>query len=439
MPSSCSMTLACAVLLAGRAAGLGDGKKGRPMKEVMGWYHSGDEIHSELVKLIDSCQEVGADAEMFTAGSLDVMRVRASGALSSGTKAVLVFGEHARELISPETALGFVRSLCGQGAQAGLARETLAKGVEFVVVPNANPNGRKVVEEGYYCKRTNGNGVDLNRNWGDDHRNMAGKGDEENPGPRGFSEPETQALRDLIDQESPDIYVSVHSGAYLLGASPGWEENSIEDKKTADEVLRPISAKRCNGKCPYGGLRDMLGYNAAGCDIDYVHDHQGVPYSYTFEIYNGYGDMQSYFKEQDAKRALKDADMRSKMRASLRGGAAFLGTGEDPEHLVEDDEEPKVCMGQFLPATESATRDVVNTWSGAFLDLASIIVERKQKALKSAPSTTAAPAMLDSRPELQALLASAPQVQTGGAESAWAADARSLDLSLSDVVASEPQ
>jgi len=357
-----------------------------------------------------------------------VVRVRGSGS-STGTKAVMVFGEHARELISPETALGFVRSLCGQGGHVDLAKTTLAKGVEFVIVPNANPNGRRKVEEGYYCKRTNGNGVDLNRNWGNDHRNGDVMGDEDNPGPEGFSEPETKALRDLVDQERPDIFLSVHSGAYLLGASPGWEQDSIEDKKTAEEVLQPISAKHCNGKCPYGGLRDMLGYNAAGCDIDYVHDHQGVPYSYTFEIYNGYGDMDAYFKQQDAKRARNDAEMRR-----LRGAQALLSVEEEPhDPLVEEDEEPSICMSQFLPPTESETADVVNNWSGAFLDLASIIVDRKQKESQSLPSTTTTPAMLDSRPELQALLASAPQFPRKGIESTWDKDALTLDLSSSEL------
>ena len=58
--------------------------------------------------------------------------------------------------------------------------------------------------------------VDLNRNWGNDHRDKnVPLGDEMYPGPSGFSEPETRILRDLVSAERPDLFLSVHSGAYL--------------------------------------------------------------------------------------------------------------------------------------------------------------------------------------------------------------------------------
>lgn len=340
-------------LLVGCAAAAGDGDKGKPMKELMPWYLSGEEIRQEISNLLGSCQ---ADAQMFSAGNLDVVRVKAMGS-TAGTKAVMVFGEHGRELISPESALGLVRSLCGKGGQAQLASHTLAKGVEFVLVPNANPSGRKAVEEGYYCKRTNENGVDLNRNWGDDHRNGLGQGDEANPGPQGFSEPETQALRDLVDQEKPDVYLSVHSGDYMLGSSPGYEGGPPADQ-AASEVLKPISDKYCHGACPYGGLHDILGYNAAGCDIDYVHEHSGVPYAFTFEIYNGFSDGEALVQRQAR-------------HSRLRGRTL------EPAH-PEGAEDPQLCLATFLPTTEARTKEVVGNWTGAFLELGAIVADRKR-------------------------------------------------------------
>jgi len=336
------------------------------MKELLPWYRSGDEIHAEISQLVSSCQAPGTSAEMFVAGGLDVVRVKPVG---SGTKAVFVFGEHARELISPESALGLVRSLCGTGDQSDLAKETLAKGVEFVIVPNANPQGRKQVEEGYYCKRTNENGVDLNRNWGDEHRNGRTEGDEAYPGSEGFSEPETQALRDLVDAEKPDVFLSVHSGSYLLGASPGYGASPPENGEMINRVLKPISDKYCHGNCAYGGLYDVIGYNAGGCDIDYIHERSGVPYAFTWEIYNGFSGGEALLQQQ-AQGTHRGMDR------LLRGRAQASLSVEAPQ--PEDAQNPQDCITRFNPRSESKTKEVVGIWTGAFLDLASIIVERKK-------------------------------------------------------------
>ena len=37
------------------------------------------------------------------------------------------------------------------------------------MVPVVNPNGRKKVEEGFNCWRSNGNKIDPNRNWEYNH------------------------------------------------------------------------------------------------------------------------------------------------------------------------------------------------------------------------------------------------------------------------------
>lgn len=379
MRSPYSIFAACLSVFATHAAALGDGKKDRPLKELMGWYHTSDEIHDELSDLVGSCHESGNEAEMFVSGGLDVVRVKALGA-ESGTKAVLVFGEHARELISPESALGLIRSLCSsEGPQSEFAKRTLARGVEFVVVPNANPSGRRVVEAGYYCKRTNENGVDLNRNWGDEHRNGASPGDDANPGPQGFSEPETRALRDLVDQERPDMFLSVHSGAYLLGASPGYQASSPEDEKIAADVLGPISDKYCGGSCPYGGLRDLIGYDAAGCDIDYIHENSGVRYAFTWEIYNGLQGMDSLVQRQTQRSRREGGRL---LRGSKQASLSANQPGGSP--LPEDEQDPQSCIQQFLPRTESQTKEVVGKWTGAFLDFASIVMDRKLVACRAA-------------------------------------------------------
>ena len=79
----------------------------------------------------------------------------------------LLFGEHARELISPETGLNIAKAVCGRADTTVDMQENL-KHFNYHMVLNANPASRRKVEEGEYCLRVNENGVDLNRNW-DDH------------------------------------------------------------------------------------------------------------------------------------------------------------------------------------------------------------------------------------------------------------------------------
>jgi hypothetical protein len=86
-----------------------------------------------------------------------------------GTKmnVFLLFGEHARELISPETGLNIAKALCGKAETTVDIKHNLNH-FKYNMIVNANPISRRKVEEGEYCLRVNENGVDLNRNW-DDH------------------------------------------------------------------------------------------------------------------------------------------------------------------------------------------------------------------------------------------------------------------------------
>lgn len=70
-------------------------------------------------------------------------------------KAFIIFGEHAREMISVETGLHFLKKVCSDGLD-----------VKLKMIINMNPGSRKYVEKGHYCLRENLNGVDLNRNYG---------------------------------------------------------------------------------------------------------------------------------------------------------------------------------------------------------------------------------------------------------------------------------
>lgn len=374
----------------------------------MPWYASGDEIREQLRQLAGNCGS--ADAEFSTkskvstgsaAGQqvdIDVFRVRGRAPeggdanLPPKVKAMFVYGEHARELISPESALHFAKTLCGQGSSAGRASKVLDT-VEFTIVPNANPIARKEVEAGNYCKRTNEDGTDLNRNWGSAHRDesLANSQDEMNPGPYGFSAPETQLLKELLEELHPDIYLSIHSGAYLLGTPYGYTmDKTPKDLSEMEEVLRPISAQYCGGECPFGDLAQLIHYKNFGCDIDYVYETIGSPYAFTWEIYVGESFRGRYIDEAHDRSLLQQAkrggigtwlgDSIGLLQQGRRGGLrGRMQMGEDMES-PEKDQNPEECINQFLPKTEQETRSVVENWSGAYLTLCEEVVAKRTSA-----------------------------------------------------------
>lgn len=427
MQMACIVILAIALVSAASEAGKVNGKtgqkdKGAPLKEKMPWYHTTDELHAEVSDIASSCQ--GAQIEFTTktkmntgdnAGTeiaIDVLKVRKSGS-SPRTKAMFVFGEHARELVSPESSLDLLRNLCGQGASSNRMADLLDK-VEFTIVPNANPLGRKKVEEGYYCKRTNEDNVDLNRNWGDDHRGDAMKfmGDEMDPGPNGFSEPETQILRDLAQELQPDVYLSIHTGAYLLGAPFGYTSTKVsKGEERQVDILKPISEKYCGGNCPYGGLAELIGYDSMGCDVDYISEHVKTPYAYTWEIYVGPEIKKHYVAEAVSRRggggwgaddALVQKGRSSQRKAgsgALRGGthlsreiAKEISELKTWQERPESEQDWDSCIEQFNPRTAAETQEVVENWTGAYLDLAESVDLKRHPDSSQQPAKAGAQA-----------------------------------------------
>ncbi len=127
-------------------------------------------------------------------------------------KLFLLAGEHPREIISSETMFGFITFLCEKKDNLS---KTLLENNLFRIIVNANPNGRLEVEKGEYCKRTNNNNVDINRNWdyffGKDI-NLA----EENSGLFAFSEIESKFIRDSIKDFKAKLFLTLHSGTLGL-------------------------------------------------------------------------------------------------------------------------------------------------------------------------------------------------------------------------------
>jgi protein MpaA len=88
---------------------------------------------------------------------------------------------------------------------AWLKSNSAQKVTPWVVVPCLNPDGFAAKE------RTNGNGVDLNRNYPSRNWSPVATAPRYSPGPHPGSEPEVQALVKLISEVRPQLLIHCHS------------------------------------------------------------------------------------------------------------------------------------------------------------------------------------------------------------------------------------
>ena len=182
-------------------------------------YHTAAEIAGTLRELGN--QPNLELRELHTGGSSDASRPRVhalqtvSDALlqPNRPRALLVGGEHPRELLPTEVLLQLAEMLGGRppphvskGLQARV--DALARSADVGVIPVLDAASRAAVERGDWCRRCNANGVDLNRNY-DEHWGADG---ERSAGPRPFSEEPTALVRDFAREFAPTLFLSVHSG-----------------------------------------------------------------------------------------------------------------------------------------------------------------------------------------------------------------------------------
>lgn len=270
--------------------------------------------HPNLVELID----YGDSWEKVTPGGepghdLWVVKITNQAvpapAGQSKPRFFLMANIHARELTTPEVAMFFIQTLVdGHGVDPDIT--WIVDHHETWVVATANPDGRNMAERGLLWRKNTDNddgcndnlawGVDLNRN----HSFMwATTGaspypcDQTYRGPAAASEPEVQALEDLMrslfpDQRGPGlndpaplnttgIMITVHSyGQYVLwpwGMSPLQAPNYAGLKAIGDKFATFNGYRSCQSGAP-GCL-----YATSGATDDWAYGELGIP-AYTFEL-----------------------------------------------------------------------------------------------------------------------------------------------------------
>ncbi|MFQ5340705.1 MAG: M14 family metallopeptidase [Anaerolineae bacterium] len=230
----------------------------------------------------------------------DVYVVRVSSPRGPAVKPKLfvVAEHHAREIITPEVAMNFVDDLLENYGQDATITWLLDHR-EVWVMPMANPDGhahaaqmeswRKNTRRTDACaggSPPNSYGVDLNRNYGYQWGEEAGSSP--NPcfltyrGESPFSEPETQAVRDLVRDKDFDILVSLHSyGGLVLYP---WAFTSHPAPDAAD--LSAL-AGRMASPAGYTAIQATgIGYISSGDTTDWSYGELGIP-SFTIEVGGG--------------------------------------------------------------------------------------------------------------------------------------------------------
>jgi len=235
------------VSLYGRSTGLG----------TLDNYHSYEETVQELLAIqgdhpdITQLQVIGTSIE---GRDIYAMKVSDNAGIDEEEAEVLFTGlHHAREPISVEICLDLLNYLTDNYGSVPEVT-SLVEERETWVVPIVNPDGYEYAQnvDAYWRKnrRNNGDGtfgVDNNRNysfrWGWDE--IGSSSIPESPTYRGtapFSEPETQAVRDLTEAHDFVITVSHHSFGNLILYPWGYVYGPTHDEDAFEGIGGALSA-----------------------------------------------------------------------------------------------------------------------------------------------------------------------------------------------------
>ncbi|MFQ6040821.1 MAG: M14 family zinc carboxypeptidase [Candidatus Poribacteria bacterium] len=189
---------------------------------------------------------------------------------------------HAREIITPEIVLSWMNFLLRNYGRSNLITY-LVNNRQIWLVPIVNPDGHDYVftVDSLWRKnrRDNGDGsfgVDLNRNysymWGyDDIGSSPRTWDETYRGAEPFSEPETQAIRDLVEGHHFVLSLSYHSYGDLFLYPWGYIPEDTPDHKTFASIAK-IAVSR-NGYRPGNPASGVI-YITNGDADDWLYGEQ---------------------------------------------------------------------------------------------------------------------------------------------------------------------
>lgn len=107
------------------------------------------------------------------------------------------------------------------------------------------------------------------------------------PGSQPFSEPETRALKEIVEKVKPISFVNLRTGAIALTIP--WD-CKVEDvpERERDKLLKlaeGVAASHCQ-RCGVGNLWNITGRTKCGTAADYLFSEVEAPFVHTWHVYN---------------------------------------------------------------------------------------------------------------------------------------------------------
>jgi hypothetical protein len=267
---------------------------------INGDYHSYLELEADLQALERAHPGI---ARLYTIGvslenrNIYALKISDNVALDEGEAEVLFLGcHHAREWISVEVPLLLARHLLEHYASDAKVRRAVDQS-EVWIAPLINPDGLEYSIRFYRYWRKNRRlnadgsfGVDLNRNYGynwayDNEGSSPEPASEVYRGSAAFSEPETQAVRDLFAQREFQALVSYHSYSQVI-LYPWGYTSTPTDKDALHRSLAAdmsILMEAVNGRVYGFGPSAASSYLTNGDTTDWAFGISGIP-AYTIEL-----------------------------------------------------------------------------------------------------------------------------------------------------------
>lgn len=372
------------------------------MSAIAPFYHTSDDIHKELVGLSQRCPGLTLETREGTGDggetrNIDVVTIKDPQA-TPVNKNFYLFGEHARELISPESGLHFIKSLCGETGLSDQAKEALADN-EYKIVVNGNPASRAKVEQGDFCLRVNPDGVDLNRNWDEKWSPEAVMDSADtNPGPKAFSEAETKIFKDLVSEYNPNTFLTIHSGTKGMYMPWAYDMDHLATRNEPEmmQMLKDLDKDHC--QCPFGAAGREVGYSCPGTCLDWVYDQLQTDYSFAFEIYTD-PSMNDMLRERWEEKINPDGpgsflqhnshlahEHFHEVFAHHHSDFIFM---QESSHRNPNGMSDNECFHQFNPGNEEEFKSVTDNWSSAYFDMSKMIVNKLKGKTQAASAPVA--------------------------------------------------
>lgn len=297
-------------------------------------YRTVEETYSSLAQLADSNPDlanwidIGDSWEkIISAGSsgYDLQTLVLTNKNIPGPKPViyLISAIHAREFSTAELATRFAEYLVDNYDQDPEATWLLDY-FEIHITPQANPDGRKIAENGVFWRKNTDNddgcensslwGTDLNRNssfkWGTIGASTEAC-DETYSGPAASSEPETQALQNYLssifpDQRGPEdgdpaasdstgLFISLHSYGRQVLFPWGWSALPSPNDQALETLGRKFGYFTGYQVCQSG--EEGCIYQTSGSTDDWAYGDLGIA-SFTFEVGTTFFESCTDFEQQ---------------------------------------------------------------------------------------------------------------------------------------------